>query len=183
MPVSSNPLLPAAGTPPPLLREHRLYQADWLLRYYGFEADELLDERHQSLNPLVDPKCNWALNHMEQYPIEVTRAPYRELLRVPGIGVTSAKRIITARKAAPLSYSGLKKMGVVLKRAQYFITVGGKCNEGLRVTQDSILRSLISQQGLDLMRRQLPVQHEQLSLFPKNSSEIEEACACLHAGT
>lgn len=183
MPVSSNPLLPAAGTPPPLLREHRLYQADWLLRYYGFEADELLDECHQSLNPLVDPKCNWALNHMERYPVEVTRATYQELLRVPGIGITSAKRIITARKAAPLSYSGLKKMGVVLKRAQYFITVEGKCNEGLRVTHNGILRSLISQQEPEFARRRLPVQHEQLSLFPENSFETEEAWACLHAGT
>lgn len=111
MPVASNPLLPAVNTPPPLLREHRLYQADWLLRFYGFEADELLDEQHQSFNPLVDPKCNWALSHMERFPLEVSRAPYEALLRVPGIGVTSAKRILTARRVSRLSYEGLKKWG------------------------------------------------------------------------
>lgn len=182
LPVSTNPLLPATGTPPPLLREHRLYQADWLLRFYGFEADELLDEQHQSFNPLVDPKCNWALNHMERFPVEVNRAPYEELLRVPGIGVTSAKRILTARRVGPLSYAGLKKIGVVLKRAQYFITVGGKLNEGLRVTQDSMLRSLISQQGLDFVSRQFPPQYEQLSLFSKGHIGAEEVRACLQAG-
>ncbi|MFQ8599997.1 MAG: putative DNA modification/repair radical SAM protein [Oscillospiraceae bacterium] len=140
LPVSTNPLLPATGTPPPLLREHRLYQADWLLRFYGFEADELLDEKHQSFNPLVDPECNWALNHIRSDFVEVNRAPYEELLRVPGIGVTSAKRILSARRVGPLSYAGLKKIGVVLKRAQYFITVGGKLNAGLRITQDTAWR-------------------------------------------
>lgn len=182
LPVSTNPLLPATGTPPPLLREHRLYQADWLLRFYGFEADELLDEKHQSFNPLVDPKCNWALNHMERFPVEVNRAPYEELLRVPGIGVTSAKRILSARRVGPLSYAGLKKIGVVLKRAQYFITVGGKLNEGLRITQDGMLRSLISQQGLDFVSRQFPPQYEQLSLFSKGQIGAEEVRACLQAG-
>lgn len=178
MPVAANPLLPAVNTPPPLLREHRLYQADWLLRFYGFEADELLDEQHQSFNPLVDPKCNWALQHMERFPIEVSRAPYEQLLRVPGIGVKSAKRIMAARRAAPLSYQGLKKIGVVLKRAQYFITVNGKLNDGVRISQDSALRSMISQQGLDYISRQMPRQYEQLSLFPQESIS-EEVRRCL----
>lgn len=182
MPVSTNPLLPAANTPPPLLREHRLYQADWLLRFYGFDAGELLDEQHQSFNPLVDPKCNWALSHMERFPLEVSRAPYEELLRVPGIGVTSAKRILTVRRVSRLSYEGLKKMGVVLKRAQYFITVNGKLNEGLRVSQDTALRSLISQQGLDYIRGQAPQQYEQLSLFTQGQVGAEEVRACLTAG-
>lgn len=182
MPVSSNPLLPAVNTPPPLLREHRLYQADWLLRFYGFEADELLDEQHQNFNPLVDPKCNWALSHMERFPLEVSRAPYEELLRVPGIGVTSAKRILTARRVSKLSYEGLKKMGVVLKRAQYFITVNGKLNEGLVISQDTALRSLISQQGLDYIRGQAPQQYEQLSLFQDGQIKAEEVRACLTAG-
>lgn len=178
MPVAANPLLPAVNTPPPLLREHRLYQADWLLRFYGFEAGELLDEQHQSFNPLVDPKCNWALQHMERFPIEVSRAPYEQLLRVPGIGVKSAKRIMAARRAAPLSYQGLKKIGVVLKRAQYFITVNGKLNDGVRISQDSALRSMISQQGLDYISRQMPRQYEQLSLFPQESIS-EEVRRCL----
>lgn len=182
MPVSTNPLLPAADTPPPLLREHRLYQADWLLRYYGFEAEELLDEGHQSFNPLVDPKCNWALSHMERFPVEVSRAAYEELLRVPGIGVTSAKRIVIARRVGPLSYEGLKKIGVVLKRAQYFITVNGKLNEGLHITQDGMLRSLISQQGLTYMSQQLPEQYEQLSLFNDGQIGEKEVQQCLSAG-
>lgn len=182
LPISTNPLLPAPNTPPPLLREHRLYQADWLLRFYGFEADELLDEEHPTFNPLVDPKCNWALSHMDRYPIEVSRAPYEELLRVPGIGVNSAKRILIARKVNPLSYDGLKKIGVVLKRAQYFITVNGKLNDGLRITQDAVLRSLISQQGLDYMRRQIPENYEQLSLFSQGHIGAQEVRSCLNAG-
>ena len=125
MPVVENPLLPALGTRPPLLREHRLYQADWLLRYYGFTAGELLDEEHAQFNPLIDPKCNWAINHLELFPVEVNRCSYEMLLRVPGIGVKSAKRILTARKTGQFDYSGLKRLGVVLKRAQYFITCRG----------------------------------------------------------
>ena len=182
MPVSSNPLLPAVDTPPPLLREHRLYQADWLLRFYGFEADELLDEENPSFNPLIDPKCNWALSHMDRFPMEVNRASYEELLRVPGIGVRSAKRIVTARRVGPLSYEGLKKMGVVLKRAQYFITVGGRLNEGLRITQDGVLRSLISQQGVEYLKGQSAQQYEQLSLFSQGKVGAKEAAACLPAG-
>jgi putative DNA modification/repair radical SAM protein len=101
VPVSDNALLPPAGPRPPLLREHRLYQADWLLRFYGFQADELLDEENPDFNPLLDPKCCWALNHLDQFPVEVNRADLERLLRVPGIGVTSAKRIVDARRAGP----------------------------------------------------------------------------------
>ena len=120
MPVSSNPLLPAVDTKPPLLREHRLYQADWLLRFYGFSAGELLDEAHPNFNPYIDPKCNWALNHMALFPVEINTAPQEMLLRVPGIGVKSAKRIVAARRVGRLDFAGLKKIGVVLKRAQIF---------------------------------------------------------------
>ncbi len=180
LPVSNNPLLPAVNTPPPLLREHRLYQADWLLRFYGFEAEELLDEQHPSFHPLVDPKCSWALSHMDRFPVDVSKAGYEELLRVPGIGVNSAKRIITARRVNPLSYEGLKKIGVVLKRAQYFITINGKLNDGLRITQDAVLRSLISQQGLDYMRRQVPEQYEQLSLFSQGQISAQEVRSCFN---
>ena len=160
LPVAESPLLPALTTKPPLLREHRLYQADWLLRYYGFTSDELLDEKHPSFHPLVDPKCGWALNHPELFPVEVNRAPYETLLRVPGIGVKSARRIVTARRQGRLEYGALKKLGVVLKRAQYFITCSGKLADGLRITPDSALRALVS----DTMQKELP-QPEQLSLF------------------
>ena len=145
MPVSDNPLLPALTTPPPLMREHRLYQADWLIRYYGFTAGELLDKEHPHLHPLVDPKCNWALNHMEYFPVEVNTAPKELLLRVPGIGVKSCQRILAARRTGSLDFAGLKRLGVVLKRAQYFILCKGRQMEGLRVTEDAVLRSLISE--------------------------------------
>src|SRR3989338_4026756 len=110
---------------PPLLREHRLYQADWLLRFYGFTADELLDEKHPTLDLSFDPKTVWAINNLHLFPLEVNKAPYEELLRVPGIGVTSARRILRARRAGPLSLDDLKKLGVVMKRAVYFVTAGG----------------------------------------------------------
>ncbi len=179
MPVGSHALLPPQGTKPPLLREHRLYQADWLLRFYGFDAEELLDEAHPDFNPLVDPKCSWALNHMEYFPVEINRAPYEMLLRVPGIGVTSAKRIITARRTGSLDFVGLKKLGVVLKRAQYFILCSGRMLEGLRVTPDGVLRALITEQG----RRLLPEEGcEQLSFFdskPQLESEVRKCLAAM----
>jgi putative DNA modification/repair radical SAM protein len=167
IPVSSNSLLPPVGTKPPLLREHRLYQADWLLRFYGFTASELLDDKNQSFNPLIDPKCNWALNHMEFFPVEVNRASYHELLRVPGIGVTGAKRIISARRTGRLDFHGLKKLGIVMKRAQYFITCGGKTVEGLKFSRDEILKSLLSEKALSMYNQGLSMkqQPEQLSLF------------------
>ena len=162
VPVNSTALLPPADTKPPLLREHRLYQADWLLRYYGFTASELLDEAHQQFNPLIDPKCNWAIHHMEQFPVEVNRADYHTLLRVPGIGVKSARAIMTARRGTSLDFTDLKKLGVVLKRAQYFLTCKGKAMRGLYVTPDTALRNLITEQGRALLPQQ---QVEQLSLF------------------
>ena len=125
IPVAENALLPALGTKPPLLREHRLYQADWLLRFYGFDAAEILDDAHPNLDPYLDPKCNWALNHLELFPVDVNRCEYEMLLRVPGIGVKSALRIRLARRTARLRLEDLKKLGVVLKRAQFFITCEG----------------------------------------------------------
>ena len=184
LPVVQDSLLPALDIKPPLLREHRLYQADWLLRFYGFKASELLDEQHQSFNPLVDPKCNWALNHLDLFPIDVNRADYNSLLRVPGIGVTSAKRIVVARRMGPLNFAGLKKLGVVLKRAQYFITCSGKKNEGLRITQDGMIRSLISEQGLNYLSKECDVQqYEQLSLFRNNRLTVEELQKCFPTTT
>ena len=162
MPVSDSKLLPAPQSfKPPLLREHRLYQADWLLRYYHFEAGELLDEAHPNFNPLVDPKCSWALAHPAFFPVEVNTADYEALLRVPGVGVTSARRILSARRWGPLTFQGLKKLGVVLKRAQYFLTCSGKTAEGLRVKEDGILRHLVALER-PMLAREVP---EQLSLF------------------
>lgn len=111
VPVVENSLLPALDTKPPLLREHRLYQADWLLRFYGFQASELLDEAHPNFDPQLDPKCSWAVTHLEQFPVEVMRADYETLLRVPGVGPTSAKRIVSARRTAHLRFEDLKSWG------------------------------------------------------------------------
>ena len=161
VPVVEHALLPARDVKPPLLREHRLYQADWLLRFYGFRAEELLDEAHQDFDPRVDPKCSWALAHPEFFPVEVNTADYETLLRIPGVGVTSARRILAARRTGPLHAENLQKLGVVMKRAQYFLTASGRMAEGLRFTQDSILQNLIlTEQSL------LPQpETEQLSLF------------------
>lgn len=172
-PVVENPLLPALDTKPPLLREHRLYQADWLLRFYHFEADEILDAAHPFFNPLVDPKCNWALHHPEIFPIEINRASYEILLRVPGIGPRSAKRILTARRMAPLTFDGLKKIGVVLKRAQYFILCNGRTAAGLVLSQDTVIRSLLSTQGVEHMNEYLQTQPEQLSLFDPSAAQLQ----------
>ena len=162
MPVSNSPLLPAPqGFQPPLLREHRLYQADWLLRYYHFRAEELLDENNPNLDPRLDPKCTWALRHLEFFPVEVNQADYEALLRVPGIGVTSARRILTARRLGALTFEGLKRLGVVLKRAQYFLTCSGKPLTGLRVREDGLLRHLAALEAPSLAG---PAP-EQLSLF------------------
>lgn len=164
MPVSDSKLLPAkAGFKPPLLREHRLYQADWLLRYYHFQAEELLSEEAPDFDPRVDPKCGWALRHMEFFPVEVNRADFEALLRVPGIGVVSARRILAARRWSCLTFSDLKKLGVVLKRAQYFLTCSGKMVEGLHVDPEGILRHLTALET-PLLVQATP---EQLSLFDK----------------
>ncbi len=161
VPVVEHSLLPALDVKPPLLREHRLYQADWLLRFYGFAAEELLSEVQPNFNPLVDPKCSWALGHPEYFPVEVNTADYETLLRVPGVGVTSARRIVTARRAGPLRVEDLKKLGVVMKRAQYFLVCRGRRPEGLRFSEDSLLRNLIAAEGGALPQPEM----EQLSLF------------------
>jgi putative DNA modification/repair radical SAM protein len=125
VPVLTGPNLPAIMQPP-LLREHRLYQADWLLRFYQFSAEEILTEENPDFDLNIDPKACWALRHPEQFPVEINKASYHMLLRVPGIGVTSARRICAARRTAWLSYDTLRRFGVVLKRAKYFITCRGK---------------------------------------------------------
>ncbi|MCL2144002.1 MAG: putative DNA modification/repair radical SAM protein [Endomicrobia bacterium] len=152
IPVSDDAMLPSLDTSPPLLREHRLYQADWLMRFYKFGASEILDDNSPNFNPFMDPKCNWAVNHPDFFPVEVNRASYEELLRVPGIGVRSAQRIIVARRCNTLDFLSLKKLGVVLKRAQYFVTCKGKKNDGLIIKHDNILRSLMSKKEFDMYK-------------------------------
>ncbi len=161
VPVVEHALLPSIDTKPPLLREHRLYQADWLLRFYGFRAEELLNEENPDFNPLIDPKCHWAIGHLEQFPVEIMHADYEMLLRVPGIGPISAKRIISARRTGHLRFEDLKKLGVVLKRAQFFVTCCGRMRSGLRFSA-----ATLSQQLAAIERGQLPAQSmQQLSLF------------------
>ena len=179
MPVVSNTLLPAVGSKPPLLREHRLYQADWLLRFYGFSASELLDEEKPNFNPYLDPKCNWALNHPELFPVEINRAPYEMLLRIPGIGVRSAQRIVAARRTGRIDCAGLKKLGAVLKRAQYFITCSGKRPDGLDIAQDALLCALMSSQARGRLEQTLLDAPRQLSLFEHPTLAKEELVKCL----
>lgn len=140
--VNEDKALPATIGGPPLLREHRLYQADWLLRFYGFKAQELLDEQHPNLNVLLDPKEDWAVRHLEAFPVEVNRADLHTLLRVPGIGVKSATRIVKARLSARLTFEDLKKLGVTLKRTLYFITCNGRMMYPTKLSEDYIVRQL-----------------------------------------
>lgn len=161
VPVAEHTLLPSLDTKPPLLREHRLYQADWLLRFYGFRASEILDEEHPDFNPLIDPKCHWALLHLEFFPVEVLQADYETLLRVPGIGPTGAARIIAARRHTRLRQEDLKKLGVVMKRAQYFITCGGRMMPGLKFSAYTVTRQLEAVSRGEAPQEEL----RQLSLF------------------
>lgn len=163
--VNDDSLLPVLPGGPPLLREHRLYQADWLLRFYGFQADELLDEQRPNFNVLLDPKCDWALRHLERFPVEVNRADYGTLLRVPGLGVKSARRILAARRGATLGFDDLKKLGVVLKRAAYFITCSGKTMYSLRMNENFIASQLVSAEHRKVWDIENHDSYRQLSLF------------------
>ncbi|WP_173197393.1 putative DNA modification/repair radical SAM protein [Geobacter sp. SVR] len=157
VPVSDDNRLPTLA-PPPLLREHRLYQADWLLRFYGFAAHELLDDERPNLDMRFDPKSDWALRHLELFPVEVNRAEYEVLLRVPGIGVRSAQRIVQARRVTRLGEAELKKLGVVLRRARYFLTAGGRYLGGIRLDGPRLMERLLAP-----ARR--PARLDQLELF------------------
>lgn len=166
-PVVSDPSLPALLSAPPLLREHRLYQADWLMRFYGFSAGEIVDRNHPNMNLAVDPKASWALRNMNHFPIEVNRASYEMLLRVPGIGMIGAKKIIQARKASSLDFEGLKKIGIVLKRARFFILCNGKADPGVIWEPNAILRGLLSKKDIDMLSGSgmLPAQKGQQMSF------------------
>ncbi|MBO5279176.1 MAG: putative DNA modification/repair radical SAM protein [Lachnospiraceae bacterium] len=163
--VNTDAMLPALPDGPPLLREHRLYQADWLLRYYGFEASELLSPDRPNFNVLLDPKCEWAVRHLEYFPVEINRADYQTLLRVPGIGVKSAQRIVRARRSAKLDFEDLKRLGVVLKRAVYFITCMGRMQYRIRLEENSITHNLIHDDRKKLYEMQENESFTQMSLF------------------
>ena len=156
--------LPALPGGPPLLREHRLYQADFLMRFYGFEAKELLSEKRPNFNVLLDPKADWALRHLELFPVEINRADYNMLLRIPGIGVKSAQKIVKARRGCTITFEHLKKMNVSLKRALYFITCNGKMLYRTKIEEDYITRNLLN------VKERLPfdvdgVTYKQVTLF------------------
>jgi predicted DNA-binding helix-hairpin-helix protein len=142
VPVVEDSLLPSIETKPPLLREHRIYQADFLMRQYNFTPDEILSDETPNFNPFLDPKCNWAIHNMHVFPIDVNLASLDMLLRVPGIGPKSARRIVTARRYGKLDLIQLKKIGVVLKRAQYFI-VARDLKTGLHTSKETCVRALI----------------------------------------
>lgn len=165
VPLNEDSALPSPDTAPPLLREHRLYQADWLLRFYGFHAEELLSRDRPNFNVLLDPKCDWALRHLELFPVEINRASYEELLRVPGIGTKSALRIVRARAHGNLTFQDLKKIRIVLKRAQYFITCAGKMLHRFPIEEDYITRQLTYESSDKNWEISHPETYRQLSLF------------------
>lgn len=172
IPVNQDESLPSLPGGPPLLREHRLYQADWLLRFYGFRAEELLSEEQPNFNVFLDPKCDWALRHLELFPVEVNRADYGALLRVPGMGVKSVRRILAARRGGKLDFGDLKKLGVVMKRAVYFITCKGKMMEGVRLDQDYITSCLLGDERRSVWDIEHKDCYRQLSLFDDWKLEV-----------
>ena len=169
IPVNHDNLLPAVAEPS-FLREHRLYQADWLLRFYSFTAEEILDYG-QNFNLSIDPKTNYALNHLDLFPVEVNKAPYKTLLRVPGVGIRSAKRIVDARKWGKLGFEDLIKMGVVLKRAKFFLLCNGRHYMGMSFNPDSIRDFMLMD---DAVKRKTG-NGIQLSIFDINKNDYSSA--------
>jgi len=162
VPIVDSPILPDRNTAPPMAREHRIYQADWLLRFYGFTVSELFNTAEENLDPDLDPKVTWALRNLDKFPIEVNKAPYEMLLRIPGIGAVSAKRIVRQRKVSAVKFDDLKKMGVVVKRAKYFLTCSGRYYGDRRFEQETIKNSILQMEnGL------------QLSMFDNNWKALE----------
>lgn len=168
IPLNKHPLLPL-DTRPPLLREHRLYQADWLMRFYGFDADELLDPSMPMMDEYLDPKCGWAMRHPEFFPVEVTKAPLNTLLRVPGIGLRSAGRIIEARRFGGLKIDDLRKLGVVMKRAAFFVTCRGAFSPRIRLTPQAMHAALAGGSRMNMGNGSL-----QLSIFPEENRLITQ---------
>ena len=179
--INENSRLPAVGTMPLLLSEHRLYQADWLMRFYGIKAAELLSRMRPIFNLLLVPKCVWAVRHLENFPVEVMTADYYALLRVPGLGVTSARRICRARRYGRLQFDDLKKMGVVLKRAVYFITCQGKVYMPFKMQESFITTNLLGlKEGLPENMVRTEDAFRQLNLFDDFHLQMPEMEA--HAG-
>lgn len=174
--INNDSNLPSLDNPP-LLRENRLYQADWLLRYYGFKAEELLDDTHPNFNNLLDPKCEWALRHLEYFPVDINKADFYTLLRIPGIGVTSAKRIISARRHFNLRFDQLKGLGIVLKRAIYFITCSGTYFNKASLLNPSFIETNILLQE----RKSIPIfdTGKQLSIFDNLIPTKEDTIKCI----
>ena len=160
IPVNKDKLLPMLKTPP-LVRENRLYQADWLLRFYGFKVKDLLDEDNPNFNILMDPKANWALRHLNEFPKEINTVSYYDLLKVPGIGIKTAKRIIACRKNFKITFNDLKKLGVVMKRAKYFIT----CNNKYFISSEYFKKSFIEANLILEDNPKVENNREQISLF------------------
>ena len=171
-PVNKGKHLPDLATPP-TLREHRLYQGDWLLRLYGFKAEELLDANRPQFDTHLDPKTAWALNHLHLFPVEINKAPYEMLIRVPGIGLKGARKIVSSRRIAPLQFEDLKKLGIVLKRAQYFITCHTKYYGQVDIDEEKIRRALVPSSLL----LEEPHPYEQLSLFTSPTSKGSTTCS------
>lgn len=145
LPVNTDQRLPALSTSPPLLREHRLYQADWLLRFYQFEVDEILDPGLPQLDTELDPKAAWALRHLEHFPLDINKASKRQLLRIPGVGMRSVLRILATRRQTHLRVEDLKRLGIVMKRARYFLHDGRSYLGDIPQKEDSIRRALTSE--------------------------------------
>ena len=163
IPVSTSPNLPVLKSPP-LVRENRLYQADWLLRFYGFSANELLNEDKPDFDLALDPKCDWAIQNIDLFPVEINKVDYHTLIRVPGIGVKSAYKILQARRFRSIDFMDLKKLGIVLKRAQHFITCNGKYYGIKSMDAEGIRKTLVY--GNEINSR-----YDQLSLFDQVSTE------------
>jgi len=171
IPVSDSPLLPTVFTAPPLAREHRLYQADWLLRFYGFTADEILDEKTPFLDLELDPKISWALRNIDKFPMEINKVSLDELLRIPGVGTTSALRIVRQRRMAAIQFDDLKKIGVVVKRARYFITCCGKYSGGKEIAPEYIKNEVLASE--QIRNRLLPIDDNvQISMFNPIAPQI-----------
>ncbi len=156
VPIMKGKNLPALMKPP-LARENRLYQADWLLRFYHFQAEEILTPENPNFDEELDPKCTWALRHRELFPVEINRASYEMLLRVPGIGVKSALRIVRMRRYGNLSFANVSRLGIVMKRARYFMTVNGRYYGETDIDQEHLRGRLISKKAVEAVH--------QMSLF------------------
>ena len=166
IPINDDADLPQLDTPVPLLREHRLYQADWLMRYYGFVAEELLSEDRPNFDNRLDPKCEWALRHLDIFPVEINKAGYDTLLRIPGIGPTGVKKIMSARRYGKITFPMLAKMHIVLKRAQYFITCDGKMLNNIPIEEKFIYRQLTDMERTNIAQIEgVNENYSQMNLF------------------